>query len=135
NLKPTLTNSYEFGLDHKLFSNRVSLDITYYNQTSSDQILKIATSASSGYPRALINAGKIQNKGIEIAAGVRPVDRDLKWDLNFNFARNINKVLELQDDNEGQDFELESARWADVRVAAVVGENYGSIMGRDYLYS
>lgn len=135
NLKPTMTNSYEIGLENKFFNNRVSLDLTFYNQTSSDQILKIATSASSGYSQALINAGSIQNKGIEATLSVRPIDRTLKWDMGLNFARNSNKVLELQSDNPGQDFELEAARWADVRVAAVVGEQYGSIMGRDYLYS
>jgi len=134
-LKPTMTGSFEIGLEHKFFKNRISLDMTYYNQKSSNQILKIATSASSGYSQALINAGSIQNKGIEITLNTRPIDKDFKWDLNLNFARNINKVLELQKDNPGQDFELEAARWADVRVAAVVGERYGSIMGRDYLYT
>ncbi|WP_206367107.1 SusC/RagA family TonB-linked outer membrane protein [Sphingobacterium sp. SGG-5] len=134
-LKPTMTNSYELGLENKFFNNRVSLDLTFYNQTSSDQILKIASSAASGYSQALINAGSIQNKGIEATLGVRPIERTLKWDMNLTFARNLNKVLELQSNSPGQDFELEAARWADVRVAAVVGERYGSIMGRDYLYA
>ena len=64
-LKPTMTSSYELGLEMKFFNNRLGLDVTYYNQNSRDQIISLASSSASSYERRLINAGEIQNKGIE----------------------------------------------------------------------
>lgn len=130
-LKPTKTNSFEVGLETKLLNNRISLDVTYYNQKSKNQIMGMATSWTSGYTYRLINAGEIDNSGIEIQLGTRPIQtRDFSWDVNLNFAKNSNKVKKLVD---GMDmFELEKASWLDVEVAAVVGQNYGSIVGPDF---
>lgn len=69
-LKPTMTSSYELGAELKFFNGRLGIDLTYYNQTSKDQIISLASSAPSGYQSRLINAGKIQNKGIELASTV-----------------------------------------------------------------
>ncbi|MFT4072910.1 MAG: SusC/RagA family TonB-linked outer membrane protein [Dysgonamonadaceae bacterium] len=131
NLKPTKTNSFEIGLDMKFLKNRVGLDVTYYNQVSKNQIMGMASSWTSGYNYRLINAGEIENKGIEIALNTRPVQvKDFSWDLNLNFSKNTNRVKSLVD---GMDmFELEKAPWLDVQVAAKVGENYGSIVGPDF---
>ena len=71
NLKPTMTSSYELGAELKFFNGRLGIDFTYYNQTSKDQIIGLASSASSGYQSRLINAGKIQNKGVELAINGR----------------------------------------------------------------
>lgn len=131
NLKPTRTNSFEAGVETKFFNSRLGLDITYYSQTSRDQIMAMATSWTSGYNYRLINAGEIQNKGIEIAINSRPLQiGDFSWDLNVNFSKNVNKVKELVDGTDM--FELEKATWLDVQVAAKVGENYGSIIGPDF---
>ena len=73
-LKPTRTNSFELGLEMKFFHNRLGLDVTYYNQVSKDQIIRLASSAASGYAYRLINAGEIENKGIEIALNGRVLD-------------------------------------------------------------
>lgn len=131
NLKPTRTNSFEVGLETKFLNNRIGLDFTYYSQISKDQIMGMASSWSSGYNYRLINAGEIENKGIEIALNTRLIQtKDFSWDLNLNFSKNQNKVKELVD---GVDmFELEKASWLDVQVAAKVGENYGSIIGPDF---
>jgi len=130
-LKPTKTNSFEVGFEMKFLKNRVGLDFTYYTQTSKNQIMSMASSWTSGYTSRLINAGEIQNKGIEIALNTRPIQtRDFSWDLNLNFSKNNNKVKKLVD---GMDmFELEKAAWLDVQVAAKVGENFGSIIGPDF---
>lgn len=80
-LKPTMTHSYELGLEMKLFNNRLSVDITYYNQASKNQIISLASSAGSGYNARLINAGEIQNKGIEVALNGRALQvKDFAWD-------------------------------------------------------
>ena len=131
NLKPTKTNSFEIGWEMKLFKNRMGLDFTYYTQNSKNQIMGMASSWTSGYTYRLINAGEIENKGIEIALNTRLIQtKDFSWDLNLNFSKNSNKVKKLVD---GMDmFELEKAPWLDVQVAAKVGENFGSIVGPDF---
>ena len=130
-LKPTKTNSFEIGLETKFLRNRIGLDVTYYTQKSRNQIMGMATSWTSGYTYRLINAGEIDNKGIEITLNTRPIQtKDFSWDLNLNFSKNSNKVVRLVD---GMDmFELEKATWLDVQVAAKVGENFGSIVGPDF---
>lgn len=131
NLKPTMTSSYELGAELKFFNGRLGIDFTYYNQTSKDQIISLASSSASGYQSRLINAGKIQNKGIELAINGRVLQiKDFAWDAGFNFSKNSNKVLELV---EGMDFfQLADASWAGVSVGAEVGKNYGSILGTDF---
>lgn len=130
-LKPTKTNSFEMGLELKFLKNRIGLDFTYYSQLSKNQIMGMASSSTSGYGYRLINAGEIENRGVEIALNTRPIQtKDFSWDLNFNFSKNSNKVKKLVDDMDM--FELEKATWLDVQVAAKVGENFGSIVGPDF---
>lgn len=130
-LKPTMTTSYELGLEMKFFHNRLSLDVTYYNQTSRNQIINLASSSTSGYQYRLINAGEIQNKGIEVALNGRALQiKDFAWDFGINFSKNSNKVKSL---TEGMDyFEIEKAMWCNVSVGAEVGKNFGSIIGPDF---
>ena len=130
-LKPTRTNSFELGLEMKFFNGRLGLDLTYYNQLSKDQIIGLASSSTSGYNYRLVNAGEIENKGIEIALNGRVLQvKDFAWDAGLNFSKNQNKVKSLV---EGMDyFELEKATWCGVSVGAEVGQNYGSIIGKDY---
>ena len=131
-VKPTMTGSVELGFELRFLENRIGLDFTYYNQHSKDQILRMNTSYASSYNYQLINAGDIENKGVEIVLNTRPIElKDFSWDLNLNFAKNSNKVKELA--NGIDEFELASARWLGVKVVAKVGENYGCIMGKDFL--
>ena len=130
-LKPTKTNSFEIGLETKFLNNRIGLDVTYYTQNSKNQIMGMASSWATGYNYRLINAGEIENKGIEIALNTRPIQmKDFSWDVNVNFSKNSNKVKSLVDDVDM--FELEKAPWLNVQVAAKVGENFGSIVGPDF---
>ncbi|MBP9998871.1 MAG: SusC/RagA family TonB-linked outer membrane protein [Bacteroidales bacterium] len=129
-LKPTMTDSFEAGLEMKLFNNRLSVDFTYYNQISKDQIIRLATTSASGYNYSLQNAGRIKNEGIELAINGRAFDVN-GWalDLGLNFSKNNNKVLDLI---PGMDFmEIEKASWKGVTVGAMVGENFGAIRGYD----
>lgn len=131
-LKPSRTNSLEAGFDLKFLNNRISLDFTYYTQRSNNQIMNLTTSTSSGYSAQLINAGNIESKGVEIALNARLIQtNDFSWDLGINFSENKNKVIELA--NGITNIELASARWAGVQIAAVAGEDYGTILGQDFL--
>lgn len=131
NLKPTMTTSYELGLEMKFFNGRLGLDFTYYDQQSRNQIISLASSVATGYTSRLINAGNIQNKGIEVALNGRVLQLgDFAWDMGVNFSKNSNKVLELVNDMDY--FELANAFWANVSVGAEIGKNFGSIRGTDF---
>ena len=131
-LRPTMTTSYEVGLEAKLFRGRLGLDVTYYDQTSRDQIIRLASSSASGYEARLVNAGAIRNRGIEVALNGRVLQhKSFAWDAGVNFSKNQNRVLSLVD---GMDyFQLEKATWCNVSVGAHVGEDYGAIIGPDVL--
>ncbi len=130
-LKPTKTNSFETGLELRMFNDRLGFEFTYYTQDSKNQIMYVPTSVTSSYPSQLINAGNLRNSGIEITLNTRPIqNKDYSWDLNFNFSKNNNKVIEL---NEGiESLEIAAARWLGVKVLALPGEEYGVIMGQDF---
>ncbi|TKC61211.1 SusC/RagA family TonB-linked outer membrane protein [Pedobacter hiemivivus] len=130
-LLPTRTRSWEVGTELKFFKNRIGLDVTYYNQKSRDQINNVPSPLSSGFPTRMINAGVVLNRGVEVLLTASPVaKKDFRWDVSFNFARNVNKVESLA---EGVPFlTLSEARWMGVAVIAKPGQNYGSILSFDY---
>jgi outer membrane receptor protein involved in Fe transport len=102
NLKPERTESVEFGADLKFFNNRLGLDFTWYKQNTFDQILDIGVSSSTSYDRVWVNAGEIENKGYEVMLYATPVKTasGFTWDVNFNFSKNQNKIIELTDEVE-----------------------------------
>ncbi|MEP7258981.1 MAG: TonB-dependent receptor, partial [Flavitalea sp.] len=96
NLKPEETRSFEAGLDIGLLSNKLSAEITYYKTNTINQVLSIPVPAPSGYNTRIINAGNIQNQGIEALLHVKAVDtKEFKWNINISFGTNANKVLRL----------------------------------------
>ena len=126
-LRPERTASTEFGLDLRFFEGRLGLDFTYYDNITRDQIIPITLDIATGYNSRIINAGKIQNKGIEIVALANPIKRDngFRWDIVANFTRNRGYVLEL---TEGLDtYTLTERNGAFVQ--ARIGERMGNIYG------
>jgi TonB-linked SusC/RagA family outer membrane protein len=131
-LRSESTNSTELGFEAGLWHNRVRLDVSLYNTNSIDQILKVDVSATTGYTQKLLNAGKINNKGIEVQLGVTPVkSKFFQWDVDVNYAANKSKVLKLDDDGRLQNYVLGSYR--NVQVIASVGKAYGTLFGNAYL--
>lgn len=127
-LKPTSTYSYEFGTDLRFFKDRLTLDFTYYKQSTKDQILSLPSSLATGYNRGMINAGEIENKGVEIAIQASPIKKEnWEWTTGINFARNRNLVKSLHPDLKN--YELASARWANAFIYAQEGQTYGVISG------
>ncbi|NEW78813.1 MAG: SusC/RagA family TonB-linked outer membrane protein [Gelidibacter sp.] len=128
-LKPQTTTSVEFGVDMRFLKNRVKLDVTYYNAKSEDQIVNIPISAASGYTSKTINAGRIDNKGVEVLLGITPLRTDdFSWDIVLNFAKNENKVVELA---EGIEQFVLGGYWS-LNVLAAPGQPYGQLYGYDY---
>lgn len=131
-LKPELTHSTEFGFETYLFNNRVHLDAAFYNTNSFNQILKIETSASSGYDYQLVNAGKINNRGFEIQLGGAPIQlKDFGWDVDINYSQNRGKVEELDKEGLLKNYTIASSGTA--QVLASVGQRYGTLYGSTYL--
>jgi TonB-linked SusC/RagA family outer membrane protein len=133
NLKPESTQSYEVGTELKFFSNRIGLNVTYYDKATSNQILPAEVSGSTGYRYKLINAGKVTNKGWEVELSLTPLklENGFQWDVFVNWARNRNKIVELAQGIEN--YTLANAPFA-VSLNALEGKPYGSIMGTDFIY-
>lgn len=125
-LLPEIRDSWEAGLDLRFFRNRLGLDFTYYNSQSKDIILAVPITASTGYQNFIQNAGRLENKGIEVVLNATPVrTKSFNWDMNINFARNTNEVLELA---EGVD-QVFLGGFIGSSTRAVVGVPYGTIFG------
>jgi TonB-linked SusC/RagA family outer membrane protein len=128
-LKPQKNKSWEFGADMRFFLDRIRLDVTYYNQQSINQIVDIATSGASGYLAKTVNAGRIDNKGLEVLLAVTPVKtNDFRWDVTFNFSKNKNEVKELA---EGIERFLLGSYWS-LQVLAMPKAAYGVLYGYDF---
>lgn len=96
NLKPERKKSWELGTDIRFLNNRIGLDFTYYKENTIDQIMQVSIPTVSGYSSALINAGNIQNTGVEVALNTTPVaTRDWQWNLNLTWTKNNSKIVEL----------------------------------------
>ncbi len=95
NLTPERSKAFEVGTNLKMFNNRVSLDLTYYNSNTTNQLVEIQTSSSSGYESYFMNTGKVNNWGIEAALGYRNQFGDFGWNTNLTFTMNRNKIKEL----------------------------------------
>ncbi len=129
NLKPTRTYSYEFGTDLRFLKNRLNLDLTYYSQTTKDQIMNLPISGTTGFEYATVNSGEIRNQGVEISLNTLLIEtRDFSWDLTVNYAKNVNKVVKLH--SELSEYPLAEARWAGAMIQAKEGAAYGAIIGK-----
>lgn len=131
-LKPEISTNYEFGADIRFFQDRIGLDVTYYDEYSRNQIINIPVSEVSGFSSVFINAGLIRNRGVEIMLNTIPViiPNRLRWQMNFNWARNVGTVLEL---GEGIETYQMSSRYVSVqaREGGRMGDMYGLIFVRD----
>ncbi|WP_316834144.1 SusC/RagA family TonB-linked outer membrane protein [Pedobacter nutrimenti] len=122
NLKPQNQNSIELGTELKFLKNRISLDVTYYNSNTSDQIVNLSLPQSTGFAFKTVNAGSVRNKGIEIALGLIPIkSRDFNWNLDVNFAAN-KQVVTLPADLTT--YPLASG-WSGLQIKAETGKAFG----------
>jgi TonB-linked SusC/RagA family outer membrane protein len=100
-LLPELTTSAEVGFDARFFDDRISLDVTYYQQITENQILSLPVPLSSGYREQIVNGGKVSASGLEAVLSLRPVwNNGFKWRSRFNFSTNKATVDELPNGTE-----------------------------------
>ncbi|UYQ91853.1 SusC/RagA family TonB-linked outer membrane protein [Chitinophaga horti] len=132
-LKPERTKSFEAGVELAFVDNRFGLDVTYYRQNSTDQIFPVTISSATGYDSKFVNAGDVENKGVELSAFATPIKTaDFSWTLNLNWSRNRNKVLRLYE--ESKNLQLASFPGG-VTLNAALDEPYGTIRGRNFVYN
>jgi TonB-linked SusC/RagA family outer membrane protein len=133
-LVPERTTTYEVGADLRFFRNRLGLDITYYNSLSEDQIIPVPVSPTTGFTEFILNAGSIENRGVEAIVNISPISKpDFRWDVNINYTRNRNEVVAIRDGIE-EIFLSSSFGYAgsSASIRLIEGQPYGNIYGRSY---
>lgn len=122
-LKPERSNSLEAGLNIRMFGSRLTLDAAVYKTITENQYFKVDNTSGSGYSQYYINAGKIQNRGLEITLGFTPIQtKDFTWNGYLNYSLNENKVLSLPPQYEKKGFEISSVGY---RFRLQEGEEWG----------
>ncbi len=136
NIKPSLSSSYELGIDLRFFKDKYGLSVTYYNEDKVNEIISVPISGASGFTSKLINAGKLNRNGIEISLNATPIKTaSFSWNSTLNFAKNTSKIIELA---EGVDaIVVGSGAFASSSGATIVhqvGQEWGQIRGGGFTY-
>lgn len=126
--KPEISSNVEFGFDYRMFNDRLSFDFTYYFNKTKNQIIDAPIDPTTGYSKATINSGTVQNKGVELEfAAVPVVTRDFKWKTTINWSKNRNKILSLA---EGSDeHQVIATVGSVVSLIGTVGGSIGDLWG------
>ena len=120
-------SSTEIGTELHFLNNRVSLDIAWYKSNATNQLLNLPMDPMSGYSQKKINAGNIQNKGVEIQAnlGILRMANTFTWDVSANFSTNKNEVIDLA---EGVT-KYGIGGYDNLQIIAETGQKFGIIYG------
>lgn len=134
NLKPENTRSVELGADLAFLKNRIGLNVTAYYSKTTDDILPVSLPFSTGFGAIELNAASLSNKGLEVTLNTTPVlKKDLRWDLNFNWSRNISKVIQLSPGvNE---LLIGGFGGGEAEVAAIPGQPFGVLYGATQIHA
>ena len=126
------SNELEVGLEMKFLKNRLGFDFSWYDKKSSNLLTPVSVTPAIGYTGQWLNAGEIQNKGIELSLYGTPIKTEnFEWKVNVNWGQNKSKVLSLA---SGLDNLLLASLQGGVSVNAQVGEPYGMLKGTNYIY-
>ncbi|KAA1242746.1 SusC/RagA family TonB-linked outer membrane protein [Aquimarina sp. RZ0] len=132
-LKPEQKTTWEVGLEMAFLKNRVSFDLTYYDEETKDLITPVAVDPSTGFSETNTNAGRLSNKGIEALINITPIDtKGFTWNFTWNFSKNKNELIELIDGVEV--LQIGRFPFNGVSVNGVVGQPYGVIRGTNYIF-
>ncbi len=133
NIEPSFAHSYEAGIDLKFFNNRLGVDFTYYEQKNKNQIIDLNVSGTSGFGAAIINAGLISNKGIELTLTGSPIrTKNFSWESTLNLSRNRSMVEEIGPDMNVYPYGSTTYSSVTTYLNAYVGKPYGSLIGPTY---
>ena len=130
-VRSELITSWEVGTELKFFNNRLGVDFAWYKTNAKRQLMNIPMNNLSGYESMKINAGNIQNTGIELMLNARPVETsDFSWDTQLNISKNNSKIIELLPGQPGMRYSLGGSDA--LQIYAVAGGVYGEIWGAKY---
>ena len=133
NLVPFQKNELEFGLETRLFKNRLYMDAAYYSNKTTNDIVSASASLSSGYTAALLNIGELSNKGIEFLIGGTPVRQSaFSWNTSFNVGYNNSLIVRTDDEDTPINVDGSQTRSKNAIISHIVGEHYGVIFGSSY---
>lgn len=137
-LKPESITTWEIGTEVGLFDDRLHFDLAYYQKQTKDQILSVSTSNVVGFGSMLVNAGRIDNKGVELQVRgdiIRSKKDGFTWSSTLNFAKDKSKVVELYNDQETGKPLLDTYglgwTWG-IATQAKVGEKWGALVGEGF---
>ncbi|MDO6738706.1 SusC/RagA family TonB-linked outer membrane protein [Wenyingzhuangia sp. 2_MG-2023] len=135
-IKPENVESWEAGLEAKMFKNRVAFDVTLYKSSTTNQIVSVGVDQATGATGLKINAGEISNQGIEVSAHFVPIrNRNFEWSFDINWSKNKNKLVSLQDDwdpNQPLQTEMGTTIGGRVNIYSYVGQQMHVIYGRGF---
>lgn len=128
-LKPEITTGYEFGADFRLFQGKIDGTVTYYKTSSTGQAITAGITPSTGYSTYLLNAGELQNAGLESALHFTPINNG-NWRLvvGGNYTHNVNKLISLTQDLTRIGVSGSGTIFGDTFV-----QTYPIIIGTDYI--
>ncbi|WP_332736088.1 SusC/RagA family TonB-linked outer membrane protein [Flavihumibacter sp.] len=129
NVVSELIKSLEFGAEARFFNNRLGLDFSWYKSNATNQLIAIPMDPLSGYNNMMVNAGDIQNKGIELMADFRILtnSKSLMWTIMANYSKNENKIIDIAGDKGVNTYTL--GAFDDLFIRAEAGGLYGDIYG------
>ncbi|WET71227.1 SusC/RagA family TonB-linked outer membrane protein [Sphingobacterium sp.] len=131
-LKPEKTASLEIGTEWRMWNNRLNVDITYYKTNTTNQFFKIAAGNASLNNMYAVNAGDIQNQGVEALVSLDAIKNDdFKWTTSLNFTYNKNKIVKLADGIS--EFTLTGEGRNNFASKLQVGGSFGDIYGQDFV--
>ncbi|MFA4979100.1 MAG: outer membrane beta-barrel protein, partial [Sphingobacterium sp.] len=131
-LKPEKTKSFEIGTEWRMWNNRLNVDVTYYKTNTTNQFFKVAASQASLNKQYAINAGDIQNQGVEALVSLDAIRNDnFKWTTSVNFTYNKNKIKKLAD--AVPEFNLTGENQNNFASKLEVGGSFGDIYGQDFV--
>ncbi len=126
-LVPAHTEGIEAGLELRLFKSRVNLEATVYRQLTSDNLIQKPVAGSTGFQAEYVNAGEVENKGIELGLNVDVIKKkDLTWNVGGIFSKNVSKILSLTPGVS--EISIEEG-FTQLQSYAIVGQPYGVFYG------
>lgn len=135
-IKPENVASWELGVEGRFLKNRIGLDVTFYNSSTTNQIVTVEMDQITGATGMRINAGEIKNKGVEITSQLVPVDNGkFRWTMNLTWSKNKNTLESLQDGwdpTQPLQTDIGTTIGSRTYIYSFVGEEMHIIYGRGY---
>jgi TonB-linked SusC/RagA family outer membrane protein len=130
NLKWEKTTTTNVGLDVSVLNSRVNLSVDWYNNESSNLLIKNKIPTSTGYTYQYQNIGSIRNRGVEVVLNSTNIrTKNFTWTMDFNIAFNRSKVLDIYGDGEDNSFiqDYESRMGFLIEKGKPLGQFYGLV--------